>query len=233
MTGKRSHSWQSVHALLCERIDDQTWPPGELIPGEVELADQFGCARTTVNRALRELAAAGVIDRKRKAGTRVAKLRTRKATAEIPVIKTQVERAGKQYDFSIVKKRDSVAPRRVSTRLNLSASHRALHVRTIHYADTKPFVFEDRWINYAVVPEVMTIDFDAISVNEWLVRQVPFSAGQLRISAQSASKAVANALGISPGAAVLFGERQTWLAGASVTLAGMYYPPEFSMEFEF
>jgi GntR family histidine utilization transcriptional repressor len=41
------------------RIADGDWKPGELIPGEVDLADEFGCARATVNRALQDLADAG------------------------------------------------------------------------------------------------------------------------------------------------------------------------------
>ena len=43
-----------------------------MIPGEEALAREFGCARATVNRALRDLAEAGVLERRRKAGTRVA-----------------------------------------------------------------------------------------------------------------------------------------------------------------
>ena len=83
--------------------------PGQLIPREVELAAQFGCARTTVNRALRDLAQTGVIDRKRKAGTRVAMQKARRVTAEIPVIRTQIESTGRQYRFDILKKKMAVS----------------------------------------------------------------------------------------------------------------------------
>lgn len=46
--------------------------PGSALPGEIELAGQFGVSRVTARRALNELAAEGLVERKRRSGTRVA-----------------------------------------------------------------------------------------------------------------------------------------------------------------
>jgi len=62
MVKSRTHTWQEVQQRIRQNIKDGTWLPGQLIPGEVTLAGEFGCARATVNRALRELAQTGVID---------------------------------------------------------------------------------------------------------------------------------------------------------------------------
>ena len=70
---------------------NRIWKPGELIPNEADLAIEFGCARATVNRALRALAETGILDRRRKAGTRVALHPVRKVTLEIPIIRHEVE----------------------------------------------------------------------------------------------------------------------------------------------
>ena len=72
MTEVDTNSWRGVHTELLRRINDKEWRPGSMLPNETDLAEEFGCARTTVNRAMRELADAGILDRKRKAGTRVA-----------------------------------------------------------------------------------------------------------------------------------------------------------------
>lgn len=55
---------------MLNRIRNGTWPEGGLIPTEAELAAEFGCARAT-NRALQALAQSGVLERRRKVGTRV------------------------------------------------------------------------------------------------------------------------------------------------------------------
>ncbi len=74
-----------MHDEVLRRIHCRDWEPGEQIPNEADLALEFGCARATVNRALRTLAESGVLDRKRKAGTRVALHPVGKATLNIPI----------------------------------------------------------------------------------------------------------------------------------------------------
>ena len=48
-----------------------THPPGTLLPGEIDLAEQRGVSRSVVREALRMLAAKGLLESRPKAGTRV------------------------------------------------------------------------------------------------------------------------------------------------------------------
>ena len=50
------------------------WPPGALMPSEAELVAEFGVSRMTVNRALRELQAEGLVERSQGVGTFAAPL---------------------------------------------------------------------------------------------------------------------------------------------------------------
>ena len=69
MTTPAINSWQSVQDEVLRRIHNRIWKPGAQIPNETDLAKEFNCGRTTVNRALRELAESGILERKRKSGT--------------------------------------------------------------------------------------------------------------------------------------------------------------------
>lgn len=51
------------------RILSGEWPPGHRILYEHELMAEYGCARMTVNRVLSSLAEAGLIERRRRAGS--------------------------------------------------------------------------------------------------------------------------------------------------------------------
>ena len=87
MTGPAIKSWQAVLDEVRRRIVRREWKPGDFIPHEADLAKQFGCARATVNRALRDLAEEGLLDRRRRAGTQVALNPVRKARLDIQVIR--------------------------------------------------------------------------------------------------------------------------------------------------
>ena len=60
---RRLNTWQAIRADVLGRIRSGEWPPGSLIPTEQMLSIEMGCARATVNRALRELADSGIIQR--------------------------------------------------------------------------------------------------------------------------------------------------------------------------
>ena len=83
MQGKTSTKAQRVFDEIRERILSAEWELGEQIPTETELSQEYQCHRTTIGKALARLSHEGLIERKRKTGTRV--LRTG-ATAKSPVL---------------------------------------------------------------------------------------------------------------------------------------------------
>lgn len=62
----------------------------------------YGAARATVSRAMRELADDGIVERRRKTGTRVRLSPIRQARFGIPVVKTEIEEAGAAYRYALV-----------------------------------------------------------------------------------------------------------------------------------
>ena len=92
-------TYRDVKADLLSKIVRGEWAPGGLIPGEIELAEHYSCARATVNRAMRELADDGIVERRRKAGTRVRMAPVRQARFEIPLTRAEVEEG--ESDLSI------------------------------------------------------------------------------------------------------------------------------------
>ncbi len=222
-------SYQAIKADVLQRIRDNIWPPGTLLPGEIELAEEFQCARATVNRAMRELADEGVIDRKRKSGTRVKTAPTRQAKFTIPLIRLEIENAGKNYRYAMVHRQKQTAPRWLCGRLALHSAAQVLHLQCIHYADESPFQYEARWINLSAVPKAESESFEKIGPNEWLINHVPFTEAELTFSAKSATKDIAAMMSLSEGASLLTAERTTWLSDAPVTYAQLYFHQSYKM----
>ena len=228
MTSKKT-SYQAIKAEVLERIRTDVWPPGTLMPGEIELAEEFQCARATVNRAMRELADEGIITRKRKSGTRVKTAPTRQAKFVIPLVRMEIESAGKTYRYSLVNREELKAPDWLRGKLGLESGTEVLHLKCMHYAGNMPFQYENRWINLKSVPKALTTAFEDIGPNEWLVDQIPFTDVELSFSASSATTEVAELLTVEAGAALFKAERATWLNGVPVTYAQLYFHPGYQM----
>lgn len=221
--------WEEIRREVLARIRSRLWPPGALIPGEEALAQEFGVARATVNRALSELARSGVVERRRKAGTRVAVLPVRKATLDIPLIRAEVEARGEVYGLRLLQRETAQPPVPVAARLGLrEASLEMLHLRTLHLASGRPFVVEERWLNPAALPAPLP-DFAKVSANEWLVAEVSFTTGDIAFSAEPASGPEAAALAVPEGTALFVTERCTWAPEAPITWVRLAYAPGYRL----
>jgi GntR family histidine utilization transcriptional repressor len=216
--------WEDIRAEVLRRIRARDWPPGALIPGEEALAEEFGVARATVNRALTALAEAGVVERKKRAGTRVAELPVRRARLEIPVIRLDVLGRGLPYDFKLLADRLAPAPVPVTARLGLPEGTPMRYLETLHLAGGRPFVLETRWLNPSALPDPSP-DFATVSVNEWLVTHVSLVSGDIAFLAEPASPREAEVMGVAPGTALLVAERTTQGMGGPVTWVRLAHAP--------
>lgn len=222
-------AFRVVKAEIVRRIRAREWQAGSLIPPETQLAQDFGCARATVNRALRELAEEGLLDRRRRAGTRVSAEPVRRARFDIPMIRPEVEARGAAYRYALIARAAVPAPGWLAAALGLPEGAPVLHVAAMHYAGSAPHAHEDRWINLAAVPEAAAEPFDTTGPNEWLVARLPFTEAEMAFSAARAGQETAEYLGIADGDPVFRAERTTWLDGLAVTFARLSYPPGYRM----
>ena len=229
MSVKSKTGYREVKAIVLKRIQDRVWQPGALLPAEADLAIEFGCARATVNRAMQELSDDGLVERRRKAGTRVKKAPLRQVKFEIPMVRAEVEANGASYRYALVTRNILVAPDWLRARLDLAPEAQVLHLECMHYANSNPFQFEDRWINLAAVPDAEQADFTAISPNEWLVQTVPFTTAEVRFSASAASESLAEFLQTPTGSSLFTAERTTWLNGLPVTNTRLHFASGYSM----
>lgn len=194
------------------------WAVGERIPYEHELTAQYGCARGTVSKALTSLARAGLIERRRKAGSFVARPHAESAVLEIPDIEAVVAANGGGYKFEMLRAKE----RGGSAAFALGAP--TLAIDGVHHDHHGPFAFEAREINLKAVPQAKRVDFSAISPGAWLLRHIPWTEASHRISAINPDREVARVLKVTSGVACLQIERTTWRNRTSITHVRQIFP---------
>lgn len=210
-----------IRGQIEARIRSGEWKPGTRIPFEHELVAEHGCARATVNKALSRLAREGLIERRRRAGSFVARPQFRSAVIGVPDIGLLVAARGEPYRWQLADRGvDQEAPDPVIER----ARGRWLRLAGLHHASARPFGWEARWIDLATVPEAEAVDFAAEAPGTWLLGHVPWSDARHRISAVAPTPAIARRLGLVPGAPCLQVERWTWRRGESVTFVRQLFP---------
>ena len=218
----------SLHSQIIADIEAKIlggeWPPGHRIPFEHELTAFYRCSRMTVSKALTQLARAGLIERRRKAGSFVIRPLVQSALLEIRDVASDVAALGLRYRFEVLERGTRRAKRTDRDRLEAPIGAPLLVVLCRHDAGARPFCYEDRLINLAAAPSAADEPFAILSPGAWLAAQQPWTTAEHRIRAVAATPVTAVALRIAEGAPCLVVERRTWLAGQPVTQVTLTYP---------
>ena len=220
----------TLHQRIRNEIEDLirsgSWAPGRKVPSEAELMERFGCSRMTVNKAMSTLAEAGLIVRRRRAGSFVSRPRVHSTVLDIPDIQAEILARGDAYRFELLDRRRRKAKAGDAEEKALAGGGELLVLRGLHVGGDRPFALEDRLISLDAVPEAADLDFADESPGAWLLHHVPWTEAENRISAVGADETTADLMALDPGAALLAVERRTWRSDAPVTWVRQLFPGE-------
>lgn len=226
---RKGMTWKAVQDVVLERIQSGFWQEGQLIPTESELATELGCARATVNRAMQALARTGVLERRRKVGTRVA------AHPRVQLVRTllrrELEATGHVYGYKLASCTEESPPAAIAQAMLLRPSEMLLHSRSYFFSDGQPYCCEERWTNTFAAPGMTAFALEDLSPCEWLLGNVPLNRASMSISvAKADADFVAPALDVPPDEGVLQLERLEWLNNMPVSLSQRFFPPGHRFE---
>ncbi len=210
---------QRIRTDIEGHIRSGAWPPGYRIPYEHELMVQYGCSRMTVNKVLTMLADAGMIERRRRAGSFVSRPHPHieQVALDIPDIPIEVASRGHQYQFQLLRRRQRKPRRGLPHEVEIAEGGTLLALQSLHMADGRPFALEERVINPVVAPQALEMDFSGTAPGSWLLQHVSWTRAQHRISAIGVDAAQAQLLQVEPNTACLVIQRQTWRGDQPVT----------------
>ncbi len=216
--------YQQVKVRILDQLHRGTWRPGSKIPSENQLVQELGVSRMTVNRALRELAQEGYLQRVAGVGSFVAEPPRHASLIEIRDIGEEIRSQGSVHTADLFWSQTEPADAVVAERLGLAIGSDAFHVTIVHRRDELPIQLEDRWVNPAVVPDFNEVDFGAITPAKHLLRSVRPDEMEHIVRAVVPDAATSELLAIPATEPCLRLQRRTWSAGRVVTWAVLTYP---------
>lgn len=201
--------YHRLFVILRNRIRDGEIARGELLPGEQELAARYGVSRITAKRALDELAAAGLVERRRGRGTIVTHdYRPAPIRAPIAGLLDTLEIMGTRSSVRRVALGACPAPPAVALRLGVAPGEPLLHARRVRAVDGVAFALLDSYTRW---PQAAPLEADGLAATGRLERfrraGVRIASAAQVFSAGLADETVAGLLGVAAGDALLHLER--------------------------
>lgn len=224
MVQLKLHAYEQVKAFVKTRITSGSWKPGDAVPSETALMTQFSISRMTVNRALRELAAEGMVTRIQGSGTRVAELHRISSRLTIRDIKDEVVERGHNHTSRVLLVATEKATAALAKTLGLRAGAKVFHTVLVHLENAIPIQHEDRYVNPLAAPDFLQTDFTQLTPTHHLLTHAPLTDASYQIEACLPGKEIAKLLHIKPSEACLAITRRT-VSGAHVaSVARLVYP---------
>ena len=217
-------AYEQVKAWIKQHIGSGQWKPGDGVPSEAALMQQFGISRMTVNRALRELAAEGLVTRIQGSGTRVAQLHRISSRLTIRDIREEVMERGHVHTTRVIHAEREKAGAEVAQSLGLRAGAAVFHTVLIHMENGVPIQYEDRYVNPMAAPGYLDTDFTETSPTLHLLRHAPLTEASYSIEACLPSVVEAKELAIKRTEPCLVMMRRTVSGSHVASIARLIYP---------
>ena len=213
-----------VKRFLKSELANRRWLPGALMPSEAELVAQFGVSRMTVNRALRELVAEGLVERIKGVGTFAAQLQRVSSRLTIRNLHDEILERGHAHRSELHLLRQEAASEGLAQQMKLAEGAAIFHSVIVHHENGLPLQLEDRYVNPACAPNYLEVDFDSITPTQYLLEVAPLWEAQYTVMAALASPQEARWLGISGREPCLVVVRRTSNLGTPITLVRLTHP---------
>lgn len=216
--------YAQIEQSLRAAIVGKALPPSSAIPTERELADGYGVSRITIRKALAQLEAEGLLQRRRGAGTFVSTSsdRIEKSLSRITSFSEDMEARGLRPGSTWISRSTGIVTPEEALTLGLSPGAGVYRLVRIRYADDQPMAIEASVIPARCLPSINEI---VASLYEALGRHGnrPHKALQ-RLRAVSLDNERAAQLEIEPGSPALLIERRGFdRRGAPIEVTTSYY----------
>jgi GntR family transcriptional regulator len=198
--------YESVRARVIERLHSGAWAPGDRIPTEPQLAAEFGVGIGTIRRAVEALVNEGVLIRRARLGTTVAKLtddhRYDHYFSFVDASGQAVKPSAEMLSF----KRESASAEVVQA-LRLKRGNRVARIDNLRVADGRRIMLDRIWVSLDVFQGLTPTLFTARPGSIYGFYQEHYGVSVVRVledlGACAADASLSDALDVAAGEPLL------------------------------
>lgn len=204
--------YRQLYDILRDDLAGGKWPPGERMPSETELIEQYRVSRITVRQALDMLVKDGWIYRRRGQGTFATKPTIEQGLTRIISFTEDMQQRGLTPSTRVLSSRLEPASAEIAGRLSIPPGSEMAVLERLRLADGEPMSLEISHLVHRLCPGILQGDYAQIPLHEALrdradIRLVRASQS---IRAIAATKELAGTLAIGVKAPLFYIERVSY-----------------------
>lgn len=216
--------FRQVKDYIVQRIESNQWPCKTKIPSENQIAAMLNISRSTATRALRELTAEGYLVRIQGVGTFVAPCKPHFTLLEIRSISEEIAARGGVHRAEVISLVQEPAGASLAAAMELPVGAAVFHSVIVHHSDGVPIQLADRYINPALAPDFLSVDFTRTTPSEYLFSRGPLTEAEHTIEAVLPDAATRRRLKMKTDEPCLVIHRRTWSNAIVATKATLIHP---------
>ena len=204
--------YHQLYQILRDDIVRGEWQPGDMIPPESELIEQYQLSRTTVRQVLDMLANEGLIYRQQGRGTFIAHPTVEQALVRIISFTEDMRQRGVRPGTEMLSSGLIPAPQDIAEKLEIEPGEELARLERLRLADGEPMSIEESHLVHRYCPGVLEGDYASNPLREALERDygIHWTHAKQTIRAISASRNLARLLSVPPHSALLYIERVSY-----------------------
>lgn len=204
--------YHQLKAILQERVRRGEWKPGDLIPSERELSEQYGISRMTARQAITDLVNEGIFYREQGRGTFVARNKITQQLMHLSGFTEDISARGQHPNTRVLAARMIPADQSAADRLRIAVGTPVAALERLRLADGEPLAIERSQLQFRGCEKLLDEDLEHDSLYRLLEARfgIPLLEADQELEAGLAGNDDARLLNIALGTAVLYTRRTTY-----------------------
>ncbi len=205
--------YYQLKEIMREKIRAGEWKPGDLIPSERELGEQYGISRMTARQAITELVNEGLFYREQGKGTFVSRHNITQQLLHLTGFTEDIRARGQQPGTRMLAAKMDHADETIAERLHIRTGQAVFCLHRLRLANDKPLAVEHAYLSFPGCECLVDDDLETHS----LYRLLETKYGQLLVEAEQeleaglVSEEDAALLQIPTGSPALYTRRTTYI----------------------
>jgi len=198
--------------IMRAKVRDNEWQPGDLIPSERELSEQYKISRMTARQAITELVNEGLFYREQGKGTFVSRHKITQQLIQLTGFTEDIRARGQRPGTKVLFAEMCPADEETAERLRIQAGQMIVRLQRLRLADEEPLAIERSHLSFAGCEKLLEEDLEHNSLYRLLETKygTPLMEAEQELEAGLVGEVDAQLLKLPAGSPVLFTRRITY-----------------------